>query len=128
MYQLGIEKAGIPTVTIATTEFIGLARSAMKGQGASDMAFVVVEHPVGGIKKEEVEAKAKTIIDDIIKKATTWTPAKEELATKESYYPAKTVKIHGTYDAVNDFFFNKKWTDVRNRIRSGEMLLSNSTR
>ncbi len=111
MYQLGIEKIGIPTVTIVTNEFMGLARSTMKSQGAPDMAFVEIQHPVGGIRKEEVEAKAKTIIDDIIQKATSWKSAADVSTAKESYYPAKTVKIRGTYDDVNDFYFKQKWTD-----------------
>ncbi len=111
MYQLGIEKAGIPTVTIATNEFVGLARSVMKSEGAPDMAFAEVQHPVGGIKKEEVEARAKVIIDDVIKKATSWKPAAVASTAKESYYPAKTVKLQGTYEEVNAFFFKQKWTD-----------------
>ena len=111
MYQLGIEKIGIPTVTIVTNEFMGLARSTMKSQGVPDMAFVEIQHPVGGIRKEEVEAKAKTIIDDIIQKATLWKSAADASTAIESYYPAKTVKIRGTYDDVNDFYFKQKWTD-----------------
>jgi hypothetical protein len=111
VYQLGIEKMGIPTVTIVTNEFMGLARSTMKSQGAPDMAMTEIQHPVGGIKKDEVEAKAKTIIDDLIRKATSWKPAESVSTAQETYYPAKTVKLRGTYDDVNEFYLKQRWTD-----------------
>jgi hypothetical protein len=111
VYQLGIEKSGIPTVTVVTNEFMGLARSTMKSQGAPDMAITEIQHPVGGIKKDEVEAKAKTIIDDLIQKATLWKPAESVSTAQETYYPAKTVKMRGSYDDVNEFYLKQKWTD-----------------
>ncbi|MFB3884889.1 MAG: hypothetical protein ACE144_06650 [Thermodesulfobacteriota bacterium] len=111
MYQLGIERAGIPTVTIVTNSFMGLARSTMKSEGASSLAFVEIQHPVGGIGKEEVEAKAKAILDEVIQKAISWKSEGDLSTAKESYYPAKTVKIRGAYEDINDFYFRQKWTD-----------------
>lgn len=72
-----MEKKGIPTVTIATTAFEELARSTMKEQGASDMALVVVEHPIAGHNLEGIRAKADAAFPDILKAATEWQPTRE---------------------------------------------------
>jgi hypothetical protein len=75
--QLNVEKKGIPTVTIATTAFEELARSTMKEQGVSDMALVVVEHPIAGYNLEGIRKKADAAFPDILKAATEWQPAGE---------------------------------------------------
>jgi len=56
--QLNLEKKGIPTVTFATTELVGLAKSTAFSMGVADMAFVVVPHPMGGIPLPEITQKA----------------------------------------------------------------------
>ena len=50
-----MEKKGIPTVTIVTSAFEELARTAIKDQGVSDMALVVVEHPIAGRNSEDTK-------------------------------------------------------------------------
>ncbi len=72
-----MEKKGIPTVTIATTAFEELATSAMKEQGVSDMALVVVEHPIAGHNLEGIREKADAAFPDILKAATEWQPVGE---------------------------------------------------
>ena len=73
--QLGLEKRGIPTVTILTTAFEDLFRSAMKDQGVSDMAMVEVEHPIAGRSVEDTRKMADSAFPDILKAATQWQPA-----------------------------------------------------
>lgn len=72
-----MEKEGIPTVTIATTAFEGLARSTMESQAGSEMALVVVEHPIAGHNLEGIRKKADAAFPDILKAATEWQPAGE---------------------------------------------------
>ncbi|MBC8445838.1 MAG: hypothetical protein H8D74_01425 [Chloroflexi bacterium] len=72
-----MEKRGIPTVTIATTPFEELAKTTMQQQGGSDMALVVVEHPIAGHKLEGIRKKADAAFPDILKAATEWQPAGE---------------------------------------------------
>lgn len=72
-----MEKRGIPTVSIATTSYEGLARSTMEEQGISDMALVVVEHPIAGHNLEGIRKKADAAFPDILKAATEWQPAGE---------------------------------------------------
>lgn len=74
MDQLNVEKKGIPTVTIATTAFEELAKSTMQEQGVSEMALVVVEHPVAGHNLEGIQEKADAAFPDILEAATQWQP------------------------------------------------------
>ena len=74
MDQLNVEKLGIPTVTIATTAFEELAVSTMQGQGTSEMALVVVEHPIAGRNLEGVQKLVDAAFPDILKAATQWQP------------------------------------------------------
>lgn len=106
-----MEKLGIPTVTIATSEFIGLARISMESFGASDMSFVVVPHPMGMIKEDEIRAKADAAFPEILKAATQWKPAITKITgiTKKPY-PAETVNLTGTYRDINKLFFEKGWS------------------
>lgn len=75
MDQLNVEKKGIPTVTIATSAFEELARSTMREQGVSDMALVVVPHPIAGLSLDGVNRKVDAAFPDILKAATQWQPA-----------------------------------------------------
>ena len=74
MDQLNLEKKGIPTVTIATTAFEELARTTMQGQGASDMALVVLEHPIAGRNQEGIQKMVDAAFTDILNAATQWQP------------------------------------------------------
>ncbi len=101
---------GVPTVTIATDQFLTLARGTQKSQGLTDMCFVVVPHPIGMLPKAEVEAKVDAAFEDIVKAATQWKPAKEKETAQEKPYPAKTFKFTGTYADVNKLFAKRKWS------------------
>jgi hypothetical protein len=72
--QLNLEKRGIPTVTIATTAFEELARSTMLENGVSEMALVVVAHPIAGHNLEGIQKKAVEALPDILRAATQWQP------------------------------------------------------
>ncbi len=74
MDQLNLEKKGIPTVTIATTAFEELVKSTTKEQGVSDMALVVVEHPIAGHSLKDIRKKADSAFPAILKAATQWQP------------------------------------------------------
>mgnify|MGYP000143286354 CR=1 FL=1 len=101
---------GIPTVTIATDQFLTLARGTQKSQGLTDMCFVVVPHPIGMLPKAEVEAKVDAAFEDIVKAATQWKPTREKETAQEKPYPAKTFKFTGTYADVNKLFAKRKWS------------------
>ena len=74
MDQLNLEKKGIPTVTIVTTAFEELLKSTLKEQGVSDMALVVVEHPIAGRNLEDTRKLADQSFPEILRAATQWQP------------------------------------------------------
>ena len=50
---------------IGTDEFQALARLEAKNRGLEGLPLAVVRHPLGGIKQDEVERKADTIVDGV---------------------------------------------------------------
>jgi len=74
--QLNLEKKGIPTVTITTTAFEKLVKKTMVNQGVSEMAIVVVPHPIAGRNLSETNQLVDGVFNDIINAATQWQPAK----------------------------------------------------
>ena len=75
--QLNLEKKGIPTVTIVTTAFQELIKSTMKDQGVSEMAIVMVEHPIAGHNLEGIRKKVDSAFPVILKAATQWQAGKK---------------------------------------------------
>lgn len=110
MNQSKLEKEGIPTLTIATTAFTELARASMAGTGVPDMSFVVVEHPMGGISKEQIRAKADAAFPEILKMALEWRPQGAEVPPSNPAYPAERFKFAGTIEDVNKLTFEKGWS------------------
>jgi len=96
-------------VTIVTSDFLGLAQATIKGYGVGDMPFVSTPHPVGGISKEEVRAKADAAFPEILKAATQWTP-KGKIPPMQKPYPAGRLKFKGTIEDVNRLFGEKGWS------------------
>ena len=58
---------GIPTVTIATTEFIGLAKDTALSEGVADGCLVTVPHPMGMIPVADIREKAEKEFTEILK-------------------------------------------------------------
>jgi hypothetical protein len=97
---------GIPTVTISSSEFVGLAKDTAIGQGAADLSFVIVPHPVGMIPVEEIRKKAEIVFPEILRAATEWKP-EAKLPPAKPIYPAGKIKLRGTVEDINKIFFEK---------------------
>jgi len=104
--QLNLEKLGIPTVTISSSEFISLAKDTALGNGAADFSVVVVPHPMGMIPQAEIRKKAETAFPEILKAATDWKPV-AKLPPQTPVFPAGRFQLEGTIEEVNRFFFEK---------------------
>ncbi|MBV9553374.1 MAG: hypothetical protein JO032_11335 [Alphaproteobacteria bacterium] len=61
-----LEARGIPTVGVATTEFVQGAEAQAKALG-TDPALVFIPHPVQDRTDEELRALADQYFDDILK-------------------------------------------------------------
>ncbi len=49
-----MEKIGIPTVTICTDAFVGLARTESRNLGMPDLPLAIIRHPLGGEDADSV--------------------------------------------------------------------------
>lgn len=78
--------------------------------GSSDMAHVIVQHPMGGIKLEDIKAKADAVYSDIVKVAEKWTPTDGPLQQRQAY-PATSFGFKGTEVEVSDLYYKRAWTD-----------------
>lgn len=99
----------MPMVSAVTSSFIGLARTVASSDGAPDMAFVVVPHPMGMIAKEAVEGKAVKAFPEILKAATE-APTVVQSGSTGRPYPADRLNLTGTHADINDLFFEKGWS------------------
>jgi len=109
--QSEIEKLEIPTITVATSAFIALARSTTKSVGLPDMAFVEVPHPMAMISLQEIRSKADQSFAEILKMATQWKPsAGQKRDPERPSYPAERIRFKGTYAALNQMFHEKGWS------------------
>jgi alkanesulfonate monooxygenase SsuD/methylene tetrahydromethanopterin reductase-like flavin-dependent oxidoreductase (luciferase family) len=50
---------------VATTEFVTAARAQASALGRSDLDAVYVAHPIQDQTKEEIEARAEAVLDEI---------------------------------------------------------------
>jgi hypothetical protein len=101
---------GVPTVTIVTSEFIGLAKNTVKSEGAADAPFVTIQHPVAGLSEVDLKSKTDIIFTDIIQTATEWKLSSTDLPPQKKAYPADVFKFTGTNSDVNKMFLNRKWS------------------
>jgi hypothetical protein len=97
---------GIPTVTISSSEFVGLAKDTALGQGAADVSFVVVPHPMGMIPVAEIIKKAEAAFPEILRAATEWKP-ESKMPPMKPVYPTKRLTFEGTAEEINAWFLKK---------------------
>ncbi|MBI4307781.1 MAG: hypothetical protein HY684_03135 [Chloroflexi bacterium] len=65
-----VQKRGVPSVAIVTTEFVSLAKSAARALGYPDLPMVVVPHPFETLPHAQVRKIAEEKLDEIVQKAT----------------------------------------------------------
>jgi len=58
-----LETAGVPTVNLVSDAFVELFRLEAEQQGIPALRYVVVPHPIGGMRREAVEAKGRAAAD-----------------------------------------------------------------
>jgi hypothetical protein len=58
---VALEKLGIPSAAIITTEFLRETELTRKAMGMPDLEPVVIDHPVSSITHEEVDARVRQI-------------------------------------------------------------------
>lgn len=72
-----MEKRGIPTISICTDEFAPLGSMEAQALKMPHLPIVIIPHPLGGLKPEEVAERAKVAFQEIAKISTIRPPGKE---------------------------------------------------
>jgi alkanesulfonate monooxygenase SsuD/methylene tetrahydromethanopterin reductase-like flavin-dependent oxidoreductase (luciferase family) len=65
-----IEELGIPAVPVATEEFSTAARVQASRLGRSDLEAVFVPHPIQDQTRDEIEARADAVVEEIVGRLT----------------------------------------------------------
>jgi len=63
-----LESFGIPSVPVATTEFVTAARAQAASLGRADLDAVYVTHPIQDQTRLEIEGKAEAVIEEIARR------------------------------------------------------------
>jgi len=61
-----VEKAGIPAAVICTDRFKVTGEAMAKMWGAPEFPILYTAHPVGGLDRDKIRAKAEELIDQVI--------------------------------------------------------------
>ena len=59
------------TATICSTEFVTLGRVEASALGLPRLPIAVIQHPLGGLKAEEVQSRARSVVDVVQQLLTT---------------------------------------------------------
>jgi hypothetical protein len=63
---LKLEKLGVPSVPVATHEFMTPARAQAAALGRPEFDAVYVPHPIQDQTKAEIEAKADAVFEEVV--------------------------------------------------------------
>jgi hypothetical protein len=69
-------------VIVATAAFEDLVRLELQQRGLPDLPYVVVPHPLGGIRPPAVEEKARAALDDLVDALMGGSPAHDPGAAR----------------------------------------------
>src|SRR5262245_19253041 len=61
---------GVPTVTICTEAFIGLAREESKNLGMPDLPLAIIGHPIGGESLAVIHQRAEDALEQVVRGLT----------------------------------------------------------
>lgn len=64
--SIRFEGLGIPAVAVATDEFRTAARAQASALGRPEFDAVYVEHPIQDQSREEIQARAEAVTDEIV--------------------------------------------------------------
>src|SRR5687767_9449959 len=103
-----LEGRGIPSVVLGTDAFISLARAASLKYGLPHLAVATVPHPIGGLDPKLVEAKAETIVDDVLA-ALTRDPAPPAAMTPAA--GAAGAEAPDDLDQFQAWAMEQRWSD-----------------
>ncbi len=55
----------MPTATVCSTEFVALGRTEAEALGLATLPIAVIQHPLGGLKRDQVQARAHSAVETV---------------------------------------------------------------
>jgi hypothetical protein len=110
-----LEKAGIPTATVVTTEFLTLAKTECATRGINGLPLVEVPHPVGTISLDALNKIAEATVESIVEGLTV-NDGNTEATTRDHDWPdegntAELTTVPRDAAALFNFVAARGWTD-----------------
>lgn len=62
-----LRKRGLATTVVCTDPFIRLGKTQAMVLGTPDLPLVIIPHPLGGLVLDQVEARARVAIPQVVK-------------------------------------------------------------
>jgi len=110
-----LESAGIPTVTVVSSEFWTLALAESQARGVRDLPLVKVPHPVGTISLDTLRTVAESAVDVVVAKLIRTDGAalheNARLSPDAEGSVAANLSIPGGPAEMFSFFYDRGWTD-----------------
>jgi hypothetical protein len=91
-----------------TDAFADLGKEVAEALGAPHLATTVIAHPLGELQREQVAARARAALPEIM---TALLSPPEQKSSSKVAAPARMLDLHGTWDAINGHFYARGWTD-----------------
>jgi hypothetical protein len=105
--SVGLERLGIPTLTLTTSSFARLARATSAGLGMPDQAFAIIPHPMGGIPADRVRTKIQQAFPEILRQLTDWQPTRTRLDPSRVQ---RSVRMTGSVSDIQAEFQARGWS------------------
>ncbi len=61
------EEHGLQTAAIITTPFLNAANAMSRRRGFKDFPYVVMRHPIGNLRPDEVRERALEVLPDVLR-------------------------------------------------------------
>jgi hypothetical protein len=109
-----VAKAGIPSGLIATTVFQGLAVSELSALGVTGLPMVVIDHPLGGERRDGITRRARQAVEQLIRALDTTASGEigraEESAAGQQPSAMDLATINSP-EAILAAFCEREWCD-----------------
>ncbi len=103
-----VENAGIPTVSLICDGFSGQAAAISPGLGIANLPVARIVGHVDGQERDELRQNLRAVtVNEVIRGLT---EASASAATAAEYDNGSVV-ARGTFDAVNQVFYEREWSD-----------------
>lgn len=107
-----LEKAGIVTATVVSSEFWTLAQIEAKSRGMAELPLVQVPHPVGTLALDELRAVVHAAVDAIIAQLLRGAgPGQQSTPRDQEGVSAARLSVASDPQELFGFFYERGWTD-----------------